>query len=153
MGAINSKRVWLGALAGAAVWSVWTGIVTMGILTPTYHMEQGLGHILTRPRFGTEIFFLSWALVILLVSGIGAWLYAELRVLLGAGAWTAIKIGVVLGFVAGVPINLSMVTWTAVTAKIPLFWMIDVWGGAILATSAAAFVYKDQIKPIAEIKN
>ncbi len=35
MSSVNGKRVLIGALVGAVVWSVWTGIVTMGILNPT----------------------------------------------------------------------------------------------------------------------
>ncbi len=79
----------------------------------------------------------------MLVSGIGAWLYAVMREPLGAGARTAIKIGIALGFAAGFPMDLSIITWLPVTPIVPIFWMVDIWGGVILATLVAAFLYRD----------
>lgn len=150
MSSVNGKRVLMGALAGAVVWSVWTGIVTMGILNPAYHAEQSLGHLLAKSRYGAGIFFFSWALTVLLVSGTGAWIYAVMRGSRGAGPRTALKIGLVLGFAAGFPVDLSILTWLPVTPIVPLFWMVDIWGGVILATLVAAFLYKDNKQLLVE---
>jgi len=51
--------------------------------------------------------------------------------------------GILVGFVAGFPINLSVATWVPVERIVPLWWMLDLWVGAILATVVAAWLYKD----------
>lgn len=152
MNHVNGKRVLIGTLAGGVVWSVWTSIVTMKILIPTYMAEERMGHVLAQPRYGLPIFFASWFLIIFLVSGIGAWLYAIARISLGVGPKTALKIGAVLGFVAGVPINLSVVSWYPVVRSVPFWWMADMWIGVILAVLVAGFLYQDksnlEIEPV-----
>jgi hypothetical protein len=141
---MNTKRVLIGALAGGVVWSVWTSIVSMAILGPTYMSEQNAGHLLTQPRYGVPLFFVSWFITIFLLSGAGAWLYAAVRGTLGAGPKTALKVGALLGFAAGFPINLSVATWDPLVRSVPLWWMLDMWIGAIIATFVAAVLYKDK---------
>ncbi|MGH8377763.1 MAG: hypothetical protein ACRER7_02310 [Gammaproteobacteria bacterium] len=145
MNRINGKRVLIGALAGGVTWSVWTSIVAMKILIPTYMAEERLGHVLAQPRYGLPVFFMSWFLAVFLISGIGAWLYAIARNSLGAGPITALKIGAALGFAAGVPINLSVVSWYPVVRSVPFWWMADMWIGVILAVLVAGFLYQDKL--------
>lgn len=144
MASINGKRVVLGGLAGAVAWSVWTSFVTMGVLSPTYVVEEKVGHVLGTPRYGFATFFLSWFFTIFIVSGIAAWLYAVARPSLGAGPKTALMVGATLGFAAGFPLSLTVVSWLPVAPTVPLFWMLDAWVGIVLAALIAAYIYKDK---------
>ena len=49
----------------------------------------------------------------------------------------------IVGFCAGVPLNFATAAWSAIPRMLPLGWMLDMWGGAILATLVAGFLYKD----------
>ena len=73
-----------------------------------------------------------------------AYLYAWSRATLGAGPGSAIKIGMIVGFCAGVPGNFGQAAWSPIPTMLPLGWMLDMWGGAILATLVAAWLYKDK---------
>jgi hypothetical protein len=141
---MNAKRVLIGALAGGLAWSVWSCIISMEILSPTYMSEENTGHLLTQPRYGVPLFFISWFLTIFLLSGAAAWLYAAVRGTLGAGPKTAFKVGALLGFAAGFPIDLIVTSWDPVVRTVPLWWMVDMWGGAIIATLVAGLLYKDE---------
>ena len=143
MTAINSKRVLLGALAGAVVWSVWTSMVTMVVLGSTYAAGEKAGQVLATPRFGGPLFFLSWFLTIFVVSGLCATVYAAVRGTWGARPRTALILGLILGFLAAFPLNLSIISWLAVNPKVPLFWLLDVWVGITMATFVGAYFYKD----------
>jgi hypothetical protein len=140
---MNLKRVLIGALVGGMAWSVWSSVVNMLILMPIYAAEQNAGHLLTQPRNGA-LFFGAWFLTIFLLSGAAAWLYAAVRSTLGAGPKTALTIGVLLGFAAGFPIDLSVASWDPVVRSVPLWWMLDMWVGAIIATFVAGLLYKDK---------
>jgi hypothetical protein len=144
MSNVNGKRVLIGALAGGVAWSVWSSLISMGILSSAYMAEQTAGHLLAQPRYGIGAFFASWFLTLFLLSGVGAWLYATTRGSLGAGPKTALKVGVLLGFAAGFPINLSVTSWDPLVRTVPFWWMVDMWGGAIIATLIAGFLYKDK---------
>ena len=144
MGSINYRRVVVGALAGGVVWSVWSMIVNAGILGRIYQAEEAAGHLLTQPRYGTAMFLTSWFVTLFLLSGIGAWLYAAVRSTRGAGPRTALMVGGLLGFTAGFPINLSVAAWAPVIRTVPLWWMLDLWVGAILATLVAGWLYRDK---------
>lgn len=143
MAAINSKRVLLGAVAGAVVWSIWTSMVTMGVLGSTYAAEEKSGQVLATPRFGGPMFFLSWFLTIFVVSGLCASLYAAVRDTWGPGLRTALILGLILGFLGAFPLSLSITSWLAVNPKVPLFWLLDVWVGIAMATFVGAYLYKD----------
>ena len=141
---MNGKRILTGALAGGVVWSIWSVIVDMGILRHIYMGEAGLGHLLAQPRYSLTVFLVSWFMTLFLLSGIGAWMYANVRTTQGAGPRTALKVGGLLGFAAGFPVSLSIATWMPVIRTVPLWWMLDLWAGAILATLVAAWIYKDK---------
>ncbi len=72
-----------------------------------------------------------------------AYLYALSRGTAGAGPKTAAKIGMIVGFCAGVPGNFAQATWSPVPRMLPLGWMLEIWGGAIIAALVAGFLYKD----------
>jgi len=141
---MNSKRILIGALAGGVAWSVWSTIVNMEILKSVYMAEGSAGHILTQPRYGLPAFLITWFVTIFLLSGVAALLYAAARASWGAGPKTAFKIGALLGFAAGFPINLSIATWDPMVRTVPLWWMLDMWVGAIIATLVAGWFYKDK---------
>lgn len=144
MSAVNFKRIAIGALAGSAVWSVWTSIVTMTVLMPTYASEQMVGHILTIPRHGFKMFFASWLLMLLVVTGLSGYTYARIRQSSGPGFKNALAVGLTLGLIASVPANLSVLAWAPMTEAIPFAWMFDTWIGVTLATCIAALVYKER---------
>lgn len=141
---MNGKRVLIGAVGGGVSWLVWSCIVNMVFLNPTYMTEEQAGHLLTQPRYGMPTFFVGWAVAWFLVSVIGAWLYAAVRTSLGAGPKTALKVGAALGFAAGIPVNLTVISWSPLTTSVPLWWVADMWVGAIIATLVAGFLYKDK---------
>ena len=77
------------------------------------------------------------------LSFILAWLYASVRATRGAGPGTALQLGILVGFAMGFPLNLSMATWSPLSRYFPLWWMIEMWVGAILATLVAGWLYRD----------
>jgi hypothetical protein len=48
-----------------------------------------------------------------------------------------------VGFAAGFPMNLTLAAWSPIGRVLPLWWMIDLWVGAVLASLVAGWVYKD----------
>jgi hypothetical protein len=77
------------------------------------------------------------------MSFILAYLYAGVRQNFGPGPGTALKMGVLIGFVAGFPLNFAQAAWVPIDRMFPLGWMLDIWGGCILATLVAGWLYKD----------
>lgn len=140
---MNSKRILFGALAGGIAWTIWSMIINMGILGSTYMAEGSAGHILAHARYGTMTFMVTWIVTLFILSGIAAFLYAAVRTSWGPGPKTALKLGVILGFTAGFPINLSITSWIPLVRTVPLWWMLDLWVGAIIATVVAGFIYKE----------
>ncbi len=141
---MNGKRVFVGAIAGGVVWSVWSFIVNFLIMRPVYSAEGQSGLLLQHPRYGTISFLISWFVTLFLVSGVCSWLYAAVRGSRGSGPQTALKVGVLIGFATGFPITLGVTNWAPITRTVPLGWLIDMWVGAILATMVAGWLYKDK---------
>jgi len=141
---MNSKRIVIGALAGGVAWTIWSMIVNMGILESTYMAEGSAGHILSQPRYGVTVFMITWIVTLFLLSGVAALLYAAVRTSWGPGPKTALKLGVLMGFAAGFPINLSIASWDPVVRTVPLWWMLDLWAGAIIATLVAGWFYREK---------
>ena len=139
---INRKRVFIGGLAGGLVWFFWSSLVNALILGAQYKELTGSGLLLEEQRY--SFFVGAWALTLMVLSMILAWLYAAARVTLGAGPGTALMLGLVLGFVAGFPSNLAQATFSALPRVIPLWWMLDLWVGAVLAALVAASLYRDE---------
>lgn len=143
MAQVNFKRLTIGIVAGTIVWSLWTSMVTMGVLLPVYGKEQQLGHMLMIPRFGAGLFFSEWFLMLLAVIAVGAGFYARFHPLFGSRLKAAAVIGGSLGFLVAIPINLSVITWSAMAPAIPLGWALDAWVGVMLAIGAVALFYRD----------
>jgi hypothetical protein len=141
MVAVNTTRVWLGALLGWIVWVVWSTLINMVILAPRYAIAQKSGALLTQSRY--PFFVPAWFVVLFVLALIGAWLYAGARATRGAGPATAFKVGGVLGFAGGFPLAFSLAAWAPFSRVIALGWMLDLWVGAILATLVAGWLYKD----------
>ncbi|MBI3477775.1 MAG: hypothetical protein HY010_18735 [Acidobacteria bacterium] len=138
---MNTSRIWLGGIAGGVVWSIWSYLIGMK-LAPFYVAEQAKGFLLPQPRY--PLFIAQWLLLTLVISILAAHLYAWSRASAGAGPRTALRIGMIVGFFAGVPSNFAQAAWSPVSRFLPLGWMLDLWGGAILATLVAGWLYKEK---------
>jgi hypothetical protein len=141
MAAVNTRRVWLGALAGWVVWMVWGAFVNLVVLMPRYVAAQGAGQMLQQPRY--PFFMAAWWVMLFVLSVIYAWIYAGVRATRGPGPKTALSVGVLVGFASGFPLAFSLASWAPFTQVIPLWWMLDLWVGAILATLVAGWLYRD----------
>lgn len=139
--AVNTRRVLLGAFAGGVVWSIWTLVVNLGILISRYTAAGKAGLILQQPRY--SLFVAYWVITMFVLAYVVAWLYASARATRGAGPGTALKIGLLVGFAAGFPMNLTLAAWSPIGRVLPLWWMIELWVGAVLASLVAGWVYKD----------
>jgi hypothetical protein len=138
---LNTARVWLGGIAGGVVWTVWSYLIGLK-MNPLYAAATERGWFLKQPRY--SMFVVQWICLLFVMSILLAHLYAWGRSTLGAGPRAALKIGMVVGFCAGVPGNFAQAAWSPVPRMLPLGWMLDMWGGAILATLVAGFLYKDK---------
>lgn len=138
---INKARVWLGGIAGGVAWCVWSFLIGMK-LNPFYAAEQARGHFLAQSRY--PAFVAQWLILTFVLAILLAHLYAWSRGTLGAGPRAALKIGMIAGFIAGVPGNFGQAAWSSVSRVLPLGWMLDMWGGAILATLVAGFLYREK---------
>lgn len=141
MAAVNTRRVWLGALAGWVVWAIWSSVINLVVLVPRYAAAQKAGTMLVQPRY--PFFVVGWFVVLFVLALAAAWLYAGARATRGAGPATALKVGAGLGFASGFPIAFSLAAWAPFSRAISLGWMLDLWVGAILATLVAGWVYRD----------
>ena len=142
MSQVNQKRVLCGALAGGVAWIIWSGIINAAILGSRYAAAQDAGTMLKEARYGffLPVYFLS----LLFVSYVLAWIYAGLRSSYGPGPGTALKLGVLAGFAIAFPLNFSSAAWASVDRIFPLWWLLEMWVGAILASFIAAWMYRDE---------
>ena len=143
MATVNTRRVVLGALAGGVVWSIWSTIVNLVILEPRYAVAQNSGMMLKQARYPYPLFLFYWFVTIFLLAYVVAWLYSSVRATCGAGPGTALTVGLLVGFAAGFPMNLTVATWAPISRHLPLWWMLDLWLGAIMASLVAGWLYKD----------
>lgn len=141
MAAVNKKRVALGVLVGGLVWSIWSAVVNAVILLPQYIAAQEAGQLIKGGRYPQ--FLLYWFVMLFLFTYILMWIYLSLRVTLGPGPKTALRVGFLVGFAIAFPINLTVATWIPISRVFPLWWMLDLWVGAMLATFVSAALYKD----------
>jgi len=137
---LNKRRIWLGGLAGGVAWTAWSFLIGMK-LGPLYEAMQKQGLFLKEPRY--PFFAVHWILLLFVMSILLAYLYALSRATAGAGPKTAVKIGMIVGFCAGVPGNFAQATWSPVLRMLPLGWMLEMWGGAIIAALVAGVLYKE----------
>lgn len=138
--AANSRRVLIGALGGGVVWIIWTLLNEM-VAEKYYIVEQAAGHLLKEPRY--FFFRRFWLGTVLLLAYIASWFYASVRATLGPGPRTALRVGVLLGFAISFPLNLSLAIWSPMSRIVPLLWVVDLWGGAILGTLVAGWLYRE----------
>ena len=141
MAIVNTRRVALGAVAGGVVWSIWSTIVNLLILEPRYAAAQNSKMMLEHARY--PLFLVYWFVTIFLLAYVVAWLYSSVRATRGAGPGTALTVGLLVGFAAGFPMNLTTAAWAPISRYLPLWWMLDLWVGAILASLVAGWIYKD----------
>lgn len=136
----NRKRMLLSALAGFAVWAIWSGILNFVVLAPRYQVEQDAGHLLKQHPYA--IFRWSWLLTLLVFSLIATQFYVWARASLGPALRHATTVGLLVGFTAAQPIEI-------ITSRIPLdhaftiCWIVDLVAGAALATTVAGRLYTD----------
>ena len=141
MAAINGRRVLLGALAGGVVWNIWSMIINGVVLKANYAAAQQSGAMRMQPRYSA--FIVVWIVMLFILAYIVAWLYASVRATQGAGAKTAAQVGLFVGFMAGFPSNYAMATWAPFPRVLPLWWMLELWFGAIFAALVAGWLYRD----------
>jgi hypothetical protein len=141
MAGVNKVRVGLGALAAFGVWVAIDFVINMTVLGPHYQEAQRQGLFLGAPRYGA--FIAVWMVMLLALSAVIACLYASARATCGAGVRTAATIGLAVGFAAGFPTNFALATWAAFDRIFPLWWMIELWGGAVVAALVAGWIYRD----------
>jgi hypothetical protein len=141
MATVNCKRVWLGGIVGGLAWWVWSVITNFAVLMPRYTDAGVAGTMLVKPRY--PFFLPAWFGILLVLALACAWLLAGVRATRGATLATAIAVGAVLGFAAGFPINFSLAAWSPMPRMIPLWWMLELWVGAIIATVVAHALYRD----------
>ena len=141
MTVVNTKRAWLGAVLGWVVWAAWSSFTNLVLLMPRYAAAQKAGTILQLPRY--PFFVPAWFVMLFVLALACAWLYAGVRATRGAGPGTALRVGVVVGFASGFPLAFSLAAWATFPRVIALWWMLDLWVGAILATLAAGWLYRD----------
>ena len=143
MADVNTRRVLLGALAGGVVWNIWSIIVNTAVLRTRYEAAQQAGMFLKQPRYPYPAFIVVWIVMLFVLASVVAWLYASARATRGAGPKTAAVIGVLVGFAAGFPTNFATATWAPLSRHFPLWWMLELWVGAILAALVAGWLYRD----------
>jgi hypothetical protein len=141
MAAIGLRRVALGTLAGGVIWGIWSTIVHMVILTSKYQFARANGLLLPQPRY--PHYPVYWFVTLFLLTYILTWAYVSVRNVFGPGPITALRVGFLIGFVMGFPLSLSMAAWATFSRAITLWWMLDLWVGAILATLVSAWLYKE----------
>jgi hypothetical protein len=138
---INRGRVFLGGLAGSVVWILWHWIVRHLIVgLARYQAAQDSGFVLPSARY--PFFREQWFVITFVMALILAYLYAAARQTLGAKPTTALRIGILVGFLAAFPLNFQQATWAPIDRMVPLGSVLDMWGGCILATLVAAWLYK-----------
>ena len=137
---VNRGRIWLGGLAGGVVWTAWSFFIGTRLM-PHYQAAINAGIFLKTPRYA--LFPVLWVAMVFVLSILLAHLYVWLRPTLGPGPITAFKVGALVGFFAGFPGNFGQAAFTTASRYLPLGWMLDLWGGAILASVVAGWLYKE----------
>ena len=141
MAAISLRRVALCTLAGGVVWAIWSTLINVVILEPKFEAAQKAGWMLVNPRY--PFFIPYWIILLFVLTYILTWAYVSVRNTFGPGPITALRVGFLLGFMSGFPLSLTLATWLPFSRFIPLWWMLDLWGGSILATFVSAWLYKE----------
>ena len=138
---INTKRVVIGGVLGAIAWIAWGLAIWLAVLGKMYPEAQQAGYFLQQPRYG--FFPLAWIGLELVLALICAALYAAVREGWGPGPGTALRLGLMVGFAAGFPISFAMATWLPAPRTFPMWWMLELWVGAVVATLIAGWYYRE----------
>jgi hypothetical protein len=146
--AINSRRVWLGALVGGIVFFVWSMITELGLSAVIVGQARrdiaGMNQwFLQTPRVPVPVFFVVWIVSLFLIAYGLSWLYAHLRATAGAGPATAAKVGLAVGFAAGFPLEFAHSVFQPLSARYGIMWMVEMIVGCILAALAAGWMYRE----------
>lgn len=141
MSMANSKRMWIGGLAGGVVWIVWATILNFVFLMPQYTAAQAGGQMLKDPRY--PFFMVVWLAQFLGFGVLLAYLYAAVRPRWGAGPGTALKVGLIFGIAAGFSVNFYTAAWVPFSRVIPLGWLFELLVGAVLAALVAGWLYRE----------
>ena len=142
MNVVNTKRVWMGGLAGGVAWIIWAILVNFGFLMSRYTAAQEAQMMLKDPRY--PFFMIVWLVQFLVFGVLIASLYAGVRGSWGAGPGTAVKIGLIVGLAAGFPVNFYISAWVPFSRVIPLGWMLELLVGAVLAAFVAGWLYRER---------
>ena len=139
---VNRGRVFLGGFGGSLVWAIWSWAIGHFMIgMARYEAAQSSGLFLRTSRY--PFFAGQWVAALFVMSVILTYVYASARGTLGAGPFTALKIGVLVGYIAGFPLNFAQATWVPIDRVFPLGWMLDMWGGCVLAALVGGWLYKD----------
>ena len=141
MAAVNKKRVALGVLVGGLAWGFWSWFVNDVILASHYAAAMEAGKLLKEPRY--PLFIAYWFIGLFIFTYILTWIYLSLRETLGPGPKTALRVGFLVGFAIAFPVNLSVAAWVPIERVFPMWWMLDLWVGSMLATFVSAALYKE----------
>lgn len=141
MAAVNKGRVALGVGVGGLAWGIWSMLVNTQFLGAHYMAAQSSGQLLKEARY--PLFLAYWFIGLFVFTYILTWIYLSLRETLGPGPKTALRVGFLVGFAIAFPINLSIATWVPIDRVFPMWWMLDLWVGSILATFVSAALYKE----------
>ncbi len=146
--AINTRHVWQGALVGGVVFFLWS-LITEFVIAPGLVGSDRLaaasraGFLLEQGRIPLGVFLLVWFAGLWVVSYGAVWAYAGVRATYGAGPQTAAKLGLLVGFAAGFPLNFAHAVFQGLAPLFWIVWMIEMGVGGLLATLAAAWMYRD----------
>jgi hypothetical protein len=143
MAGVNTRRVWIGGLAGGVVWLVWAIVVNFGLLMSKYQVAMADGTMLSEQQMRYPFFMAVWMLQFPVFGVLLAAVYAGVRATWGAGPATAVKVGLIGGTLAGFPVNFYLATWAPFSRGIPGGWMAELLVGAVLATLVAGWFYRD----------
>ena len=138
MAEITTRRIALCTLSGGVVWAIWSTFVNLVILVPKYAVAQKAGWMLAQPRY--SLFVVYWIVMLFVLAHLLTWLYVSVGNTLGPGPLTALRIGLFVGFMIGFPINLALAAWAPFSRVIPLWWMLDLWVGSVLATLVSGWI-------------
>ena len=141
MAAVNKKRVALGVVVGGLAWGIWSTLVHAVILSSAYTTAYASKALIEGGRY--KFFLPYWFIALFVITYILTWIYLSLRETLGPGPMTALRVGFLVGFAIACPMNLIVATWVPIERVFPLWWMMDLWLGSILATFVSAALYKE----------
>jgi hypothetical protein len=154
MAAINSRRVWMGALVGGIVFFIWSMLVEFGLAyafvgKARMDIAMNAGWFLKEPRVPYWLFFVVWIVCGFLIAWGLAWLYANLRATAGPGPKTAVLLGLIVGFTAGFPMEFAHAAFQPLTGRYAIVWFLEMLGGCVLAALTAGKLYKETPAPAA----